>query len=71
MEQLNDADQNGASNEMRDTILMFGGAALVMLGAGMILASPAIRKYVGGLNPAKLLTAAVPDLQRYLKMKEL
>ena len=69
MELVHDVD-NGAS-ETRDTILLFAGAALVLLGAGMILSSPAMRKYVGGLNPANLLQGALPDLQRYLKLKEM
>jgi len=71
MEHLTKADHNGESYETRDTLLMFGGAALIILGAGMVLASPAMKKYVGGLNPAKVLQAAVPDLQRYLKLKEM
>ena len=33
--------------------MMFGGLALVMLGAGMILTSPIVRKYLGGLNVGK------------------
>lgn len=70
MELVNDLDKNGAS-DTRDTILLFGGAALVMLGAGMILSSPVMRKYVGNLNPAGLLQGALPDLQRYLKLKEM
>ena len=36
-------------------MVMFGGLALVLLGTGMILTSPAIRKYLGGLNVGNLL----------------
>jgi hypothetical protein len=43
--------------------------ALVLLGTGMILSSPAIRKYLGGLNVGSLLQTAAPDFERYLKLK--
>jgi hypothetical protein len=61
---------NGDS-ESRNTLLMFGGLALVTLGAGMILTSPTVRKYLGGFNVGKLLQAAAPDLERYLKLKSM
>jgi hypothetical protein len=55
--------------EARDTMVMFGGLALVLLGTGMILTSPAIRKYLGGLNVSNLLQTAAPDFEKYLKLK--
>jgi hypothetical protein len=61
---------NGASSdEARDTMLLFGGVALIMLGAGMVLTSPVIRRYLGGVNLAGLLQSAAPDLERYMKLK--
>ena len=57
------------SEEARDTLLMFGGAALMILGAGMILMSPGVRKYLGGFSPGGLFQAAVPDLERYLRLR--
>jgi hypothetical protein len=63
----NGDDANSA--EARDTMLMFGGLALVLLGTGMILTSPVIRKYLGGLNVGNLLQTAAPDFERYLKLK--
>lgn len=56
-------------SETNDTMLMFGGAALIVLGAGMLLSSSVIRGYLGNLNLMKLVQAAVPDLERYLKLK--
>jgi hypothetical protein len=67
MELARTADNH--DSETRDTLMMFGGVALVMLGAGMVLSSPAIRKYLGGMSPGNLLQTAVPDLERYLKLK--
>jgi hypothetical protein len=70
MELLPDV-QNGDSEDSRNTLLMFGGLALVTLGAGMILTSPTVRKYLGGFSVAKLLQAAGPDVQRYLKLRSM
>lgn len=57
------------SDDMRDNLLLFGGVALIMLGAGMVLTSPAVRKYLGGVDLARLLRGAAPDFERYLKLK--
>jgi hypothetical protein len=61
--------QNGDSEESRNTLMMFGGLALVTLGAGMILSSPTVRKYLGEFNVGKLLQAAGPDFERYMKLR--
>jgi hypothetical protein len=65
------AANNGDSNESRDTLMMFGGLALVTLGAGLILTSPIVRKYLGGFDVGKLLQAAGPDFDRYMKLKSM
>jgi hypothetical protein len=57
--------------EARDTLLMFGGLALVMFGAGMILTNPLVRKYLGGINIGNLMQTAAPDFERYLKLKSM
>lgn len=57
------------SDEARDTMLLFGGVALMMLGAGMVMTSPVIRRYLGGLNIGSLLQSAGPDFERYMKLK--
>ena len=68
MHLVHDGDtDNGA--ESRDTMMMFGGLALVLLGTGMILTSPVIRRYLGGLNVGSLLQSAAPDFERYMKLK--
>ncbi len=65
---MENGNYSDASND-RDTMFMFGGAALMLLGAGMILSNPAIKKYLGQMNPSGLLTAALPDLDKYLKLR--
>jgi len=70
MEMLHAMD-NGDSDESRNTLMMFGGLALVTLGAGMILTSPIVRRYLGGFNVGRLLEAAGPDFERYMKLKSM
>jgi hypothetical protein len=59
------------SEENRDNLLLFGGGALLLLGAGLILSNSSIRKHLGGLNLMNLVRAVAPDIDRYLKLKEM
>ena len=63
------AMNNHDDTEARDTLMMFGGLALMMLGAGLVLTAPAIRRYLGGVSVGNLLQQAAPDFERYLKLK--
>jgi hypothetical protein len=59
------------SNESRDTLFLLGGAAMVVFGAGLILSTPMMRRYIGGAGIGNLLSAAMPDFQRYMKLREM
>jgi hypothetical protein len=52
-----------------DALLLFGGAACLLFGAGLILSSSMTRRYLGNVDAGKLLQSAVPDVQRYLKLR--
>jgi hypothetical protein len=60
-------------NEARDTMLMMAGVSLVIFGTGLILSNPIVRKYMGqmGLGGLNMLQAAVPDIERYLKIRNM
>ena len=60
---------NGQDTESRDTLFLLGGAALVVFGAGLILSTPMIRRYLGGGGIGGLIQAGIPDFQRYLKLR--
>jgi hypothetical protein len=60
-------NRNGEASD-NDTLLLFGGAACLLLGAGLILSSSLSRRYLGEVGAGGLLQAAVPDVQRYLKL---
>lgn len=65
LERTNDQD----ANETRDTMFLLGGAALVLFGAGLILSTPMVKRALGGVGIGNLIGAAMPDLERYMKLK--
>jgi hypothetical protein len=69
MEQIQDQDAADA----RNTLFMLGGVAMVVFGAGLILSNPIVRKFMGqaGSNGFNLLSAALPDFERYLKLRNM
>lgn len=54
-----------------DTLFMVGGIAMMVFGAGLVLANPVIRRYMGELGVGNLAQAALPDLQRYIKLRDM
>ena len=50
---------------------MFGDAALMIFGAGLILSNPVIRRYLGELRVDSLARAALPDVQRYMQLRDM
>ena len=67
LEHLNGHD----ANETRDTLFLLGGAAFIVFGAGLILSTPMVRKALGGAGLPSLLAGAMPDIQKYLKLKDM
>ena len=57
------------ANEARDTLFLLGGAALVVFGAGLILSTPMVRRALGGAGLGNMIGAAVPDLEKYMKLR--
>ena len=59
------------SNETRDTLFLLGGLSLILFGAGLVITNPVVRKLLGEANVGGLLQAAVPDLERYMKIRSM
>lgn len=72
---------NNVSNESKDMLYLVGGLALLVAGAGLIMAHPEIRKQLrAGLDRVLPgvqdnfnlgLTTVVPDFQRYVKIRSM
>jgi len=61
------------SAEARDTLFMMAGVSLVIFGAGLILSNPIVRRFMGaaGVSGLNLLSAAVPDFEKYMKLRSM
>jgi hypothetical protein len=57
--------------ETRDTLFLLGGLSLILFGAGLVLTNPVVRKMMGQTNVGGLLHSALPDLERYLKIRSM
>jgi len=62
--------ENGSGAD-KDTLYMLGGVALVIFGAGLILSNPSIRKYLSQMGIGNLASAALPDLERYFRLRSM
>jgi hypothetical protein len=61
---------NGQGND-KDTLYILGGAALMLLGAGLLLSNPTVRRALSQVGVGDLLHKAVPDVERYLKLRSM
>jgi hypothetical protein len=57
------------SGSDKDTLYMLGGVALIVFGTGLILSNPLVRRYLGQLGVGNLVQTALPDIDRYLKLR--
>ena len=68
MESNNGLDQLAPD---KDTLFMLSGVALMVFGAGLILSNPLVRKYLSQIGIGNLAQGAIPDLDRYLKLRQM
>ena len=61
-------DRNGTDKE---TLYMLGGVALVIFGAGLVLSNSTVRRYLGQIGIGNLASAALPDLERYFRLRSM
>jgi hypothetical protein len=50
---------------------MLGGVALVIFGAGLILSNPSVRKQLANLGIGNLASAALPDIEKYFRLRSM
>ncbi len=65
------AVSEGANSDTRDTLFLLGGISMIVFGLGLVVTSPVVRKLIGETNVGGLLANAVPDLERYLKIRSM
>ncbi len=63
-------NSNGSFSD-KDTLFMLSGVALIVFGAGLILSNPIARRYLGQFGLGDLAQGALPDLDRYLKLRSM
>jgi hypothetical protein len=63
-----ETNPNGQDSD-RDTLFMLSGIALMVFGAGLILSNPVAQKYLSRLGLANLAQGALPDIERYLRLR--
>jgi hypothetical protein len=68
--ELVDSTTNGTGSD-KDTLYMLGGLAMVVFGAGLILSNPFVRRYTSQLGAGGLLGAALPDVERYFRLRSM
>jgi hypothetical protein len=61
---------NGSSTD-KETLYLLGGAALIVFGAGLVLSSPVVRKYMRQFGLGNLAKDLMPDVDRYLKLRSM
>lgn len=61
--------ENSNHSDDRDTLYMLSGVALIVFGAGLILSNPHVRRYLSQIGIGNLAQAALPDLDRYLRLR--
>jgi hypothetical protein len=47
------------------------GVALVVFGAGLILSNATVRRFLGQVGLGNLTQAALPDFERYMKLRSM
>ncbi len=61
--------ENSNHSDDRETLFMLSGVALIVFGAGLILSNAHVRRYLSQIGIGNLAQAALPDLDRYLRLR--
>jgi len=65
------SENTNHSGSDKDTLYMLSGAALILFGTGLILSNPLVRRYLGQFGVGSLVAGALPDVDRYLKLRSM
>jgi hypothetical protein len=62
-------DANGKTD--KEILYMLGGVALVIFGAGLVLSNPTVRRYLGQMGFGNIASAALPDIEKYFRLRSM
>ena len=68
--QFTNGPANGQATD-KETLYMLGGVALMIFGAGLVLSNPTVRRFIGQMGVGDLAQSALPDVQRYWKLRNM
>jgi len=68
---VSENNNHSDSGTDKDNLYMLGGLACIVFGAGLILSNPIVRKYLGQMGVGSLVQGALPDLDRYIKLRSM
>jgi len=68
--QIMDRFDEGVGTD-KETLYMLGGIALVIFGAGLVLSNPTVRRYLSQMGVGNIASAALPDLERYFRLRSM
>jgi len=68
---VSENNNHSSSFADNDTLFMLSGVAFIVFGAGLILSNPMVRRYLGQVGVGNLVQDALPDLDRYLKLRSM
>jgi hypothetical protein len=66
-----DAQNGNSQMSDRDTLFLLGGAAFVLFGAGLLLSTDTVKRYLGQVGVGDLVQATMPDVDKYLKLRSM
>jgi hypothetical protein len=69
LEVMNRTEEGSGAD--KDTLYMLGGVALVIVGAGLVLTNPTVRRYLGQMGLGNFASAAIPDIERYFRLRSM
>jgi hypothetical protein len=61
----------GAGGVDKEILYMLGGVALVIVGAGLVLSNPTVRRYLGQMGLGDIASGALPDVERYFRLRSM
>jgi hypothetical protein len=65
------AGTNGVNGTDKETLYMLGGVALVIFGAGLVLSNSTVRRYLSQIGVGDFASAALPDIERYFRLRSM